>query len=32
VRALLAERSAWDEVTFEDVDVAPIGYGNPLAV
>jgi UDP-3-O-[3-hydroxymyristoyl] N-acetylglucosamine deacetylase len=30
VRALLAERSAWEEVTFEDTDVAPIGYGDPL--
>jgi len=30
VRALLAERSAWEEVTFPDVEVAPIGYGTPL--
>jgi UDP-3-O-[3-hydroxymyristoyl] N-acetylglucosamine deacetylase len=30
VRALLAERSAWEEVSFEDTDVAPIGYGDPL--
>jgi UDP-3-O-[3-hydroxymyristoyl] N-acetylglucosamine deacetylase len=32
VRALLAERSAWEEVTFEDTEVAPIGYGDPLTV
>jgi UDP-3-O-[3-hydroxymyristoyl] N-acetylglucosamine deacetylase len=32
VRALLAERSAWEEVTFEATDVAPIGYGDPLLV
>jgi UDP-3-O-[3-hydroxymyristoyl] N-acetylglucosamine deacetylase len=30
VRALLAERSAWEEVTFQDVEAAPIGYGAPL--
>ena len=30
VRALLAERSAWEEVTFPDVEAAPIGYGAPL--
>ena len=30
VRALLAERSAWEEVTFTDVETAPIGYGAPL--
>jgi UDP-3-O-[3-hydroxymyristoyl] N-acetylglucosamine deacetylase len=27
VRLLLAERSAWEEVTFPDVGEAPIGYG-----
>ncbi len=27
VRALLAERSAWEEVTFPAVETAPIGYG-----
>jgi UDP-3-O-[3-hydroxymyristoyl] N-acetylglucosamine deacetylase len=27
VRLLLAERSAWEEVTFPDIDGAPIGYG-----
>ncbi len=27
VRALLAERSAWEEVTFPAVEMAPIGYG-----
>ena len=32
VRALLAERSAWDEVTFEDVAAAdaPVTYGVPV--
>ena len=30
VRALLAERSAWDEVTFADAGAAPLGYGAPL--
>ncbi len=30
VRALLAERSAWEEVTFTDSQPAPLGYGNPL--
>jgi UDP-3-O-[3-hydroxymyristoyl] N-acetylglucosamine deacetylase len=30
VRALLAERSAWEEVSFPEVDVAPIGYGPAL--
>ncbi|MFL6591976.1 MAG: UDP-3-O-[3-hydroxymyristoyl] N-acetylglucosamine deacetylase, partial [Luteimonas sp.] len=30
VRALLAERSAWDEVTFPDAGTAPVGYGAPL--
>ena len=30
VRALLAERTAWEEVTFTDVETAPIGYGAPL--
>jgi UDP-3-O-[3-hydroxymyristoyl] N-acetylglucosamine deacetylase len=27
VRLLLAERSAWEEVTFPEIDGAPIGYG-----
>ncbi len=27
VRALLAERSAWEEVTFPQLESAPIGYG-----
>ncbi len=27
VRALLAERSAWEEVTFPKLETAPIGYG-----
>jgi len=30
VRALLAERSAWDEVTFPDAGGAPVAYGAPL--
>jgi len=30
VRALLAERTAWEEVTFPDADAAPVGYGEPL--
>ncbi|MNR55354.1 UDP-3-O-[3-hydroxymyristoyl] N-acetylglucosamine deacetylase [compost metagenome] len=31
VRALLAERSAWDEVTFSETDAtsAPVAYGVP---
>ena len=29
VRALLADRSAWEEVTFPDLAIAPIGYGVP---
>ncbi|MBF6025888.1 UDP-3-O-acyl-N-acetylglucosamine deacetylase [Lysobacter niastensis] len=32
VRALLAERSAWDEVTFTDPDEVPVAYGEPAAV
>src|SRR5687767_3726351 len=32
VRALLAERSAWDEVTFTDPDQVPVAYGVPAAV
>ena len=32
VRALLAERSAWDEVTFTDPDLVPVAYGVPAAV
>ncbi len=30
VRALLAEREAWEEVTFERVDTAPVAYGAPI--
>jgi len=30
VRALLAERGAWDEVTFPDAGGAPVAYGAPL--
>jgi UDP-3-O-[3-hydroxymyristoyl] N-acetylglucosamine deacetylase len=30
VRALLAERSAWDEVTFDDPAAAPLAYGTPI--
>lgn len=30
VRALLAERSAWDEVTFPEPAPAPVAYGSPL--
>ena len=30
VRALLAERSAWEEVTFPDPASAPVAYGAPL--
>ena len=29
VRALLADASAWDEVTFDDPAAAPVVYGNP---
>ncbi|MDR7135128.1 UDP-3-O-[3-hydroxymyristoyl] N-acetylglucosamine deacetylase [Lysobacter niastensis] len=32
VRALLAEQSAWDEVTFTDPDFVPVAYGVPAAV
>ncbi len=32
VRALLAERSAWDEVTVTDPDEVPVAYGEPAAV
>ena len=32
VRALLAEQSAWDEVTFTDPDLVPVAYGVPAAV
>ena len=32
VRALLAEQSAWDEVTFTDPDAVPVAYGVPAAV
>ncbi len=30
VRALLAERSAWDEVTFPEPAPSPVAYGSPL--
>jgi UDP-3-O-[3-hydroxymyristoyl] N-acetylglucosamine deacetylase len=30
VRALMAESSAWEEVTFEDADSAPVSFGTPL--
>ncbi len=30
VRALLADRSAWEEVTFPDRATAPVAYGAPL--
>jgi UDP-3-O-[3-hydroxymyristoyl] N-acetylglucosamine deacetylase len=30
VRALLAERSAWEEVTFPDITAAPVAYGNAI--
>ncbi|NUO77582.1 MAG: UDP-3-O-acyl-N-acetylglucosamine deacetylase [Lysobacter sp.] len=30
VRALLAERSAWEEVTYTDVDAPPVAYGEPV--
>jgi UDP-3-O-[3-hydroxymyristoyl] N-acetylglucosamine deacetylase len=30
VRALLAERSAWEEVSFPELETAPIGYGPAL--
>jgi UDP-3-O-[3-hydroxymyristoyl] N-acetylglucosamine deacetylase len=30
VRALLAERSAWDEVSFADAAKAPVTYGEPV--
>lgn len=32
VRALLANESAWEIVTFEDTDVSPISYFKPAAV
>jgi UDP-3-O-[3-hydroxymyristoyl] N-acetylglucosamine deacetylase len=32
LRALLADAEAWEEVTFDDVDVAPISYVDPVAV
>ena len=32
VRALLAERSAWDEVTFTGADPVPAAYGSPVVV
>jgi UDP-3-O-[3-hydroxymyristoyl] N-acetylglucosamine deacetylase len=32
VRALIAERDAWEMVTFEDAQTAPISYGMPVAL
>jgi UDP-3-O-[3-hydroxymyristoyl] N-acetylglucosamine deacetylase len=33
LRALLADADAWEEVTFEDTDPAPISYApRPLAI
>ncbi len=32
VRALLAERSAWEEVTFSAADPAPVAYGTPATI
>jgi UDP-3-O-[3-hydroxymyristoyl] N-acetylglucosamine deacetylase len=32
LRALLADQSAWEEVTFEDPQALPIRYSQPLAV
>lgn len=32
LRALMAEPDAWEEVTFEDVDTAPIAYANARPV
>ncbi|GAB0147471.1 UDP-3-O-acyl-N-acetylglucosamine deacetylase [Marichromatium gracile] len=31
VRALVADTAAWEEVSFEDGECAPIGYGQPVA-
>jgi UDP-3-O-[3-hydroxymyristoyl] N-acetylglucosamine deacetylase len=32
LRALLADREAWEEVTFADYNAAPIAYMKPVAV
>ncbi len=32
LRALIADKSAWEEVTFDDVDAAPISYVGSAAV
>lgn len=32
VRALMAERSAWDEVTFDVADPVPVAYGTPAII
>jgi UDP-3-O-[3-hydroxymyristoyl] N-acetylglucosamine deacetylase len=32
LRALLADRAAWEEVTFDDPQALPISYSQPLAV
>ena len=32
VRTLIAERDAWEMVTFEDAQTAPISYGMPVAL
>ena len=32
VRALMAERSAWEEVTFSSADVVPLAYGTPAVI
>jgi UDP-3-O-[3-hydroxymyristoyl] N-acetylglucosamine deacetylase len=29
LRALLADKSAWEEVTFDDPALAPISYAHP---
>ena len=31
IRKLLSDQSAWEEVTFEDVDTAPVAFGHPVA-
>ena len=30
LRALLADKEAWEEVTFEDASTAPISYAQPV--
>jgi UDP-3-O-[3-hydroxymyristoyl] N-acetylglucosamine deacetylase len=32
VRALMAERSAWEEVTFSAADMVPLAYGTPAVI